>query len=58
MTAASLTSFSLLGALFWSDNPAARGSLGENPVLWTSDDGAFNVVPFLEALSLETQLGL
>ena len=58
MTAVSLTSFSLLGALFWSDNPVARGSLGENPVLWTSDGGTFSVVPFLEASPLETQLGL
>ena len=33
MTAASLTSLSPLGASFWSYNSAARGSLGENPVL-------------------------
>jgi hypothetical protein len=28
------------------------------PVLWTSDNGIFGVVPSLETLSLETQLGL
>ena len=58
MTAACLTLFSPLGASFLSGNPAARGSLGENPILWTSDGGAFSVMPFLEASSLETQLGL
>ena len=58
MTAASLTLLSLLGVSFLSYNSAAQSSLGENPVLWTSNNGANGIVPSLEASSLETQLGV
>ena len=46
-----------VGGVILSSIPTARNSLGENPVhVWKSDGGATNVVPSLEASSLETQL--
>ena len=46
-----------VGGIILSSIPTARNSLGENPVhVWKSDGGATNVVPSLEASSLETQL--
>jgi len=54
----SLTLLFPLGRYFGAIILLHGGSLGENPVLWTSNDGASGVVLSLEALSLETQLSV
>jgi hypothetical protein len=53
-------SFSLLGHHCGVPYPATQGFRDENPtqLVWVSDDGTTGITPSLEALSIETRIGL